>query len=178
VDMDNFAAGFSLCQHLIDYGHRRIAVISGPMRLSTAKDRVDGYCACMKEAGLPIIQDYIFMGCFTQESGMEGARCLMSLPVPPTAIVLTNNSVSMGAMRYFRQNNIDIPEQVSLAAFSNFVNTDLFYAQPSTFYNDSSKIGKTAAELILERIISKERLANRDRTFMSDIIIQSGVKRL
>lgn len=178
VDMDNFAAGYSLCQHLISYGHKDIAIMSGPQRLSTSRERVDGFCASMKDAGLPIKQEYIFNGFFTQQSGVEGARYLMELPTPPTAIVLANNSLSMGALCYFRRNNIRIPDRVSLAAFSNFINTDLYYVQPSIFYNDSAKIGKTTGELIMERISTEDRLENRQRTFLSEIIVKNGVKRL
>lgn len=178
VDMDNFAAGYALCRHLIDYGHKRIAVITGPMRLSAAKERAEGFCACMREAGLPIPPDYVFSGGFTQESGVEGAEHLMFLHYPPTAIVLTNNSLAMGAMRYFKQHGIAVPDQVSLAVFSNFDNEDLFYVQPSTFFNDSVKIGHAAAELVLERISAAERMPNRIKTFLSEITVQNGVRRL
>jgi DNA-binding LacI/PurR family transcriptional regulator len=71
VYCDSLSGAKALTQHLIDLGHRRIALISGPVNTSTATDRVAGYCLALTEAGIPVDPSLIKQGEYRVTSGEE-----------------------------------------------------------------------------------------------------------
>ena len=88
---------------LIQKGHRRIAIITGPLRSRPGKDRLRGYERAMKEFGLPINKEYIRYGDFRMERAYEEAMNLCSMDEPPTAIFASNNMTTYGCLKAFGQ---------------------------------------------------------------------------
>ena len=82
---DSEGGAFELTKFLINLGHNRIAIISGPKIVSTAEDRVKGYVRAMRENGLENFIKYSY-GRFTQESGIEQTQCIFGEQPKPTAI--------------------------------------------------------------------------------------------
>ncbi len=151
VRCDSVSGAYQLVKLLLDLGHTRIAVISGPRGVSTAEDRIDGYRLALADAGLGE-NEQIFYGSFTQVSGYDLAVKVMKQTPPPTALFCANNFISIGVLKAFRDNRIRVPEDVALAGFDDLpVNlvVDPFItvaAQPAY------EIGQRATELLLERL--------------------------
>ena len=179
ADSDNSSGSYSLIKHLIDHGHRRIAILNGQMLVSSARERYDGFCRAMAGIGITVDSSYpyCYEGDFTTAgSGYEGARHLMSLPEPPTAIAAMNNELCVGAMRYCHEHGIRIPEDVSLCSYGKIQNEDLMYVRPSYVVMDPAVIGTRIADLLLERIEHKNRLANREVLFSAELVAGNGVR--
>src|SRR5262249_40338527 len=88
VLVDNLAAGYLATRHLIDLGHRRIAMLPGPRRYRNLVDRLDGYLDALAEAGLSA--DPALMPPppgYEERKGEAQTQALLALPTPPTAIV-------------------------------------------------------------------------------------------
>jgi LacI family transcriptional regulator len=168
VDFDNFGGIFELTSHLISLGHRDIGVVNGPLFLSTFKERYEGFVSAMKTAGIEVSEQYPFQYIgntySSSQDGYEGAKFLMEADVRPTAIVLMNSEIAFGALRYFYEKQIKIPDDVSIVSFGDMFNRDLLYIRPTISYTNLKGIGKKLGELMIERIENND-IVNREIRF-------------
>ena len=82
--------------HLLEAGHTRIAMLSGPREVSTAVDRVAGYRRALTEAGIPVDERMVIYGTFTQPGGYEMTQQVLALTPRPTAYFAANNFIAIG----------------------------------------------------------------------------------
>ena len=83
---DNLAGGYLATRHLIDLGHKRIAVLAGRTQLSTHSGRLEGFRKAMQEAELPVRQEYCLTGGLQAEIGYEFGHSILRLAEPPTGV--------------------------------------------------------------------------------------------
>ncbi|WP_026486122.1 LacI family DNA-binding transcriptional regulator [Caldanaerobius polysaccharolyticus] len=179
IDSNNFEGAYTLTEHLLSSGHRKIAVINGDLSVSTGKERFEGFKKAMLQAGIEVGDDYVYRydGDFTMESGYQGAAELLKLTDPPTAVVVMNNAMALGALKYFRVNKIKVPEDVSIASYGDIDNVELMYVQPSIVTLNARTIGRKAGEMLLERIKDRS-IVNREVIYTPQLIVGNGVRRL
>lgn len=111
--------GHMVTRHLLDLGHRRIAMIGPPGLHQAALERVEGYRAALREAGLPVRDMWITQGEFDVASGLACAGKLLDAEEPPTAIFAANDEMALGAMMAARQRNLSVPGQLSVVGFDD-----------------------------------------------------------
>ena len=83
VGATNWSGGLTATRHLIELGHHRIGMISGPLDLLCSRARMDGYRSAMEAAGLPLDSDLMQWGDFHVDGGFKEAMAMLSLPIPP-----------------------------------------------------------------------------------------------
>jgi LacI family transcriptional regulator len=118
MTMDDEDAARSATQHLIDLGHSRIALISGSDEYALSQWRVDGWRAAMREAGLDQ-QNLLASGDFSYASGARAARALLATDNPPTAIIASNDQMTLACLETARDLELRVPEDLSLISFDN-----------------------------------------------------------
>lgn len=117
VRCDTRVAAEESTRYLLELGHRRIDMISGPQSIVTATERADGYVDAMRAAGLTPRVTY---GRYTVESGFEMALgALSDADDAPTAFITANNFIAMGAAQAARHLGRTVPDDVSIATFDN-----------------------------------------------------------
>lgn len=126
---DNAKGGFALTRHLIGLGHRDIAIMSGPVEVSTASQRLDGYRRALAAHDIPIQPDYIKYGTFKEGSSEQIVKELLAASPRPTAIVAMNNLMCIGALRALRAEGLRVPEDIALVSFD-----DIPKHHPSTHF--------------------------------------------
>lgn len=176
VDFDNVSGVMNLTKHLISLGHKKIAFLSGPTHLSTARERQFGYREAMLKAGINTSDDFPYIysaeDSYSINDGYYGTAKLMNLPVPPTAIIASNSEMAIGAMNYCREHNISIPGDVSLCSFGDLLNHELMYVNLTHTRVDLFSIGNRMATLLIERINnSGNPQPNREIRFDCPIVI-------
>jgi LacI family transcriptional regulator len=152
VGGENENATSYLVGHLAARGHRRIAMISGLVGLTTSDERVRGYRRGLERADLPLERGLLVSGASEEENAREAVHRLFSLPQPPTAIVVANNRMTIGAMRGLRELHREVPRDVALVAFDDFEWADLFHPRLTVMAQDVAAIGAHAVRLLLARI--------------------------
>jgi LacI family transcriptional regulator len=152
VRCDSETGAYQLINLLISLGHTRIAVISGPRKVSTAEDRVAGYRRALAEAGLSKFEQ-VYFGSFTQTCGYEFANHAMAQANPPTALFGANNFISIGAMKALRELRLRVPDDVTLVSFDDLP-VDLFIDEPfmTVVAQPAYAMGQKATELLLKRL--------------------------
>ena len=98
---DNFKGGYEATRHLIDLGHKRIAILAGRTQLSTHFGRFEGFRKAMQGTQIPVLDEYCHTGGSTVEAGVKFGRTLLNLPTPPTAVFCTNNKILLGFMHAY-----------------------------------------------------------------------------
>lgn len=167
VGSNNFDGIQTLTKHLIQCGHRNIGIITSNLQVNTGRERLAGFQAAMQTVGVKADIDYIYRydsRCFNEESGIEGCRHLMSLPQPPTAIVVTNNAMAVGVYKYLHTKGIAVPEDISIVSYGNISNSELFRTEPTYVTLNPVFMGEKAGKLLLSRIEHPE-LSNREVIF-------------
>lgn len=101
-------------RHLIDLGHRRIALINGPEAADSAHRRQDGFLRAMTDADLTVPEEYVTRLGYETDQGEIALARIMALPEPPTAVVVANINAAFGALGRARQLGIRIPQDLSL----------------------------------------------------------------
>ncbi len=158
---DDYRGAQLMTRHLVELGHKRIGVISGPRSNPLAMQaRFRGYIDELKAADLEFDSDLLLYGNFRPESGFEAAAKLMALQAPPTAIFAFNDRMAMGALRWLREQGYKVPEQVSVAGFDNVA--DSLHTDPplTTIHFSATDIGRTAADMLFRLIDSQQLEAN------------------
>ncbi|MEZ5710552.1 MAG: LacI family DNA-binding transcriptional regulator [Blastomonas sp.] len=105
--------------HLVEVGHRRIAIIKGPEGFRSAYERCEGFKAAMKKHGLDLPPEAIGRGNYRFESGLAAAGALLDNPERPTAIFCSNDEMAAGAFHAARQHNLDVPADLSIIGFDD-----------------------------------------------------------
>lgn len=151
---DSEGGAYLITKHLIDLGHQRISMLSGSKGVSTAEDRINGYCRAMKNSELTQFIDYHY-GKFAQQSGFETTKALFSREIRPTALFAGNNLIAVGALSSLREMEIDIPQDVAVVSFDGIPENLTVFPFLTTVDQPSYEIGKKAAELLLSRIMNQ-----------------------
>lgn len=152
VKTANEAGAYSAAHHLIDYGHRKIGMITGPPHLANSRERLRGFQLALKEARISVPATYIQAGNLDRASGLEAALRLLRLSSRPTAIFAANDLMAMGALLAVRELGLHCPDDVSIVGFDNLDVVELLMPPLTTVQQPTYKLGAAAAELLLQRI--------------------------
>ncbi len=166
---DSVGGARLLTQHLIDLGHRHIALINGPHNVSTSEDRLIGYEQVMEENGLKDnIQSYY--GQFSQVSGNNLTRIIFEKEPKPTAIFAANNLIAIGALRALNELGYRIPKDVALVSFDDIPENLTMFPFMTAVSQPSYEMGKSATELLISRIKNGSDDGYRDIVYPVDFI--------
>ncbi len=158
VRCDSEAGAHALTRHLVDLGHRRIAVLTGRRNISTSEDRVAGCRRALEEAGLTLDDALVHYGGFNfgklnQADGHRMAQLVLAADVErPTALFCANNFIAFGAIRALREADLRVPEDMSVVAFDDL--PEEWVADPflTVAAQPAYEIGRRAATLLLDHI--------------------------
>jgi LacI family transcriptional regulator, xylobiose transport system transcriptional regulator len=119
VGSTNWAGGYAAAEHLIQLGHQRIAMISGPEDMLCSVARVDGYRSALERAGIGFDSALLRVGDFHVSAGRERTAELMSLEDPPTAIFAGSDLQAVGVYEYARAHGVHVPDDLSVIGYDD-----------------------------------------------------------
>ena len=152
----------TLVRHLSKLGHRKIAFIRLPLDKSTAGlKRWLGYQEGMHSLGNPLNDDYVFEGILNFESGVRAANHFLNLADPPTAIMANDDLMAAGVINRCYHAGIRVPDDLSIAGFGNMDIAPNLSPALTTVGVSIEKMGRKAAELLLQRLEEPDRPIQR-----------------
>ncbi|MBO0743462.1 MAG: LacI family DNA-binding transcriptional regulator [Candidatus Dormibacteraeota bacterium] len=116
---DNVGGARALAKKLVELGHVRIGVISGPRHLTTTTDRLEGFRAGLSDGGITLPAERLAQGDFGRGGGAEGARELLRRDPDLTAIWAMNDVMAVGALTALAEDGIDVPGRITLCGFDD-----------------------------------------------------------
>ena len=148
VVVDNRSGAAEATAHLLAAGCRRIACITGPRRVSTSTERLDGYRDALVQHGFAIDRTLVRRADFKEEGGYRATRSLFESSSAPDGLFIANNPMAVGALRALRELGRAVPRDVALVAFDDSPWTTLTTPELSVVAQPAYEIGRVAAELL------------------------------
>lgn len=172
VGVNNFDGGYLAARHLIDLGHRSIAMIRG-IKSECARARLGGYHAALLEAGMDRRVDFEPEGSFRYEEGRSAANDLLTLPEAPTAIFAANDLEALGAIDAARNLGLRVPEDVSIVGFDDSLQAVSSSPRLTTVRQPFAEIGATAFRILME-IRSGDEPPTRRLELPTELIVRES----
>ena len=149
VGATNWRGGKAAAQHLLDLGHRRIAMISGPEDVLCCRARQAGFETAMKAAGVPVGPELVVFAPLTREDGCAAARGLLARADRPTAVFASNDLQALGVYQAAREAGLRVPADVSVVGFDDL--PVAAWADPplTTVHQPLTEMAMAATELAL-----------------------------
>ena len=161
VRCDDIQGGYLATQHLLDLGHKKIAIILGPLNEQCTRERLSGYKKALAEAGCPIEDHLIIQGDWTSQSGSEASSELLKSPDRFSAIFAQNDRMAAGAIRTLRDSGYQIPKHYSVIGYDDSRLSTLIDPPLTTIAQPLEEFGKQAASILINTI-------QRDKTQLVD----------
>lgn len=151
VAMDNFDSAFRATMILVESGFERIALVNGPQRISTARDRTEGYLAALAAGGLQRNDRWVWFGEFEFADARRAVDWLLQAPERPDAIFSTSAALTSGVLTALRQHGLRWPEDIAVVGFGDATYAALVEPGVTVVEQPTRSIGETAARILLSR---------------------------
>ncbi|MFD4985543.1 LacI family DNA-binding transcriptional regulator [Streptomyces sp. NPDC058374] len=160
VGSANWNGGLAATRHLIECGHRRIGVITGPEDMLCSRARLDGYRSAMTMAGLKVDPGLILFGDFHVEGGYERAAEMLSRPQPPTAIFAGSDLQALGVLEAARVHGLRVPHDLSVVGYDDV--SIARWASPAltTVHQPLRQMAEEAAQMLM-RLRAQDPVSTR-----------------
>jgi LacI family transcriptional regulator len=149
--------GYMATEYLINLGHRRIGIITGPLALRTSRARLAGYREAMASAGIPVDPALILEGNYLLGDGYQQTFAMLECADPPTAIFAGNDAQAAGVYRALYERDIKIPTMMSVVGFDDVMYASQMAPPLTTIRQPLVEIGRMATNMLL-RLIDNEAL--------------------
>ena len=147
---DEYAIGLAV-DHLAELGHRKIAAIAGLSSMETGRRRQRGFAAALQRAGLTPRPDYVVEGPYSIDGGQRAFVQILELPDRPTALVVSEFVMGIGALGAARSAGVAIPGDLSMAVFNNLEIAAYLTPTLTTVGLQLSALGAEGLELLVSR---------------------------
>lgn len=155
VKIDNRMAAYRAANHLIEMGHKKIAIIASKAEY-TGLERCKGFREAMDQAGLAVPEEYCKLGVHTIEFGHESMQQLLELTDRPTAVFMTNFETSLGAVMAVNESKLDCPDDISMMGFDDLIISHVVKPKLCMVVQPMKEMCEKAVELVLSHINSAE----------------------
>ncbi|APY90239.1 LacI family transcriptional regulator [Streptomyces alfalfae] len=160
VGSANWNGGLAATRHLIECGHRRIGIITGPEDMLCSRARLDGYRSAMSMAGLEVDPGLVLFGDFHVEGGYDRAADMLSLPRPPTAIFAGSDLQALGVLEAARVHGLRVPHDLSVVGYDDV--SIARWASPAltTVHQPLRRMAEEATQMLM-RLRAREPVSTR-----------------
>ncbi len=167
VTVDDYKGGYLATSHLLDLGHKDIAIISENVRSN--EPRLAAYKDSMREAGIDVKPEYIMKTEATIQKGYECAKKLLLLDEKPTAIFACNDLLAAGVIQAAKELELDLPRELSVVGFDNTVLSTTTAPMLTTISQPIKQMGAKVVDLLRQEM--EESKGHKERLLMAPELI-------
>lgn len=150
VTSDNRVGISQAVAHLAELGHRRIGLVSGPVETSTGRERLAAFCTAIADMGLESDPDLVHRGDFQAVGGVQGARALLDLAQPPTAIIAADSLMTFGVLDVLQERRIAVGADLSVVGYDDVAPYRWLSPQLTVIAHDPARMGVTAIDMLVD----------------------------
>ncbi|MFM9106741.1 MAG: LacI family DNA-binding transcriptional regulator [Chloroflexota bacterium] len=174
VQIDNAAAAETIVTWLLRRGHARIGMIAGEEGTFPREGRVRGYTRALANHHIPLDPILLRTAEFSVAGGYDAAGDLLRLDPRPTALFAANDLMAMGAMMRLREAGVRVPEDIAVAGYDDIPAARLVHPPLTTIAQHPERIGRRAAEMIVERLGGTAPPGARRDVLPFDLVIRES----
>lgn len=157
---DDIHGGALAVEHILNFGHRRIGLITGPEHSQSSSNRLQAYRETIESRGIVFEPDLVAHGDGRTDGGFTGAEALISISQPPTAIFCYNDLTAIGAIRAVKKHGLRVPQAVSIVGFDDIPFAEFIDPPLTTVRQHRYTMGRLATEMILDLLNGRSPEAN------------------
>jgi len=150
VEIEELIGSYTITQHLLKLGHKRIACFTGPSASPWAQERLEGYRRALREAGLDVDDRLIFQAGSTIEDGTKAAKQMLAESCNATAVQAVNDLVAVGCAETLLAQGLLVPEDISVAGFGNVMVAEHFRVPMTTIRQPKFRLGVAAVDAMMQ----------------------------
>lgn len=173
IFIDNQKGAFDGVDTLINAGHKKIAVITGPLEYETAQLRLEGYKQAHKMNGLDVDEKYIYEGDYLLDSGYHLTKKIINNK-DITAIFICNNMMTLGSINALNEMGIKIGQDISLLGFDDLEFFTYLGMNISVVSRPTSDMGRMAFEVLSKKLIDDEPCTTQNIVLKPSIITRGS----
>lgn len=161
VAIDDRQGAVDAVNHLLELGHRNIAVITGDVDSASTRSRLAGFRDAMGAAGVEIDDRWVIYGGYTADSGEYAAQELLMRKERPSAVFCFSDEIALGCMHALQHAGFVVPGDISVVGFDDIPFARYFVPSLTTVAQPAEAIGRSCATLLLDIIDGKRPKTNR-----------------
>ncbi|MFB4280262.1 MULTISPECIES: LacI family DNA-binding transcriptional regulator [unclassified Nonomuraea] len=173
VGAGNWNGGLMATRHLLELGHRRIAIITGPDSALSSRARLDGYRTALDMAGVPADPELVGRGDFLIEGGLAEAHRLLRLRDRPTAIFATNDGQAIGVYHAAHQLGLRIPDDLSVIGFDDMPSVRWAIPPLTTIRQPLAEMAAAATSMLL-KLAHGEQLPQSRVELATELVVRES----
>jgi len=174
ISIANQAGAAAVVSHLVTLGHRRVATIAGPRRNADARQRLEGYRAALRAAGVEIAAGYEIPGEFTEPSGYAAVASLLALEPRPTAVFAANDYMAIGVLGALSDAGVRVPEDIAVVGFDDMAMARYLNPPLTTVHVDAYRLGERAVEILLDGPRSRTGRRAQHEVLPTELAVRSS----
>lgn len=172
VSIDNREAAFTMTQHILALGHRRIGFIEGDTNQTASTARLEGYRAALETKGIAFDDQLVARGLFTYRSGLDAAEELLDRADPPTAIFASNDDMAAATVAVAHRRGLDVPSDISVCGFDDTLLATAIWPELTTIHQPIADMARAATEMLVAAIRRKEPVKGVDHRLLDFTLIR------
>jgi LacI family transcriptional regulator len=149
ISIDDYGAARELTQHLLELGHRRIGFILGRLGHGATEQRYQGFLDAMRDAGVEVDHELVQSGNFEFSDGVQCAERLLRAPLPPTAVVASNDDTAAAVVAVAARLGIELPAQLSVTGFDDAPVATMIWPALTTVRQPLGAMARLAVDMII-----------------------------
>lgn len=175
VSLDDEKVAFEAVQHLLALGHKKIAMITGPLEEDCSRDRAAGYRRALREAGIPVDEDMILEGDWAATSGQVAMQTLTRRGLKPSAVFAQNDRMALGVLRVAREMNLSVPDDLAVIGVDDMPLSSYFDPPLTTMRQDMPRIGQEATRILLD-LIQKNEVQHCTIRLPAELVVRKSTR--
>jgi DNA-binding LacI/PurR family transcriptional regulator len=178
---DNYNTAYLLTKHLIDNGHRKIAIINASLAISVGMERFEGFKAALQYSNITLDQRYVLNGSFQREDSYTAVKKMIAANQndPPTAIFCCNNIITVGTVLALKESGLKIPDDISVVSFGTMDLLEFVEPKLTIATQSAAAIGYKTGKIIMDRINHRNQYGGyKEYIVVPEIKIRDSVKPL
>ncbi|TDG00571.1 LacI family DNA-binding transcriptional regulator [Paenibacillus piri] len=177
VMVDDYLGGYQAGSHLVELGHRRIAILAEDMEHVSNRERIRGCVQAMQDAGIANDEALTRVGGFSLDTGRAAATGLLTGPEPPTALFACNDLLAIAGIQAAREQGLQVPADLSVVGFDNTILATMIDPSLTTVAQPTQEIGRQAVDLLVQEIRG-EKTGKQRAVLLPELIVRQSTAAL
>jgi len=177
VALNDFAVAYQATQHIINLGHQRIAMITGPMVEDCCQDRRDGYLKALQDANISPCSALQVESNWSPQSGYDSFMSLLAKGEHPTAVFAHNDHIAVGVIKAAKEAGVSVPEQLSVIGVDDIPLASFISPPLTTLRQDFAAMGQEAVKLLMQAI-REPNAPKQNHVLPADLILRESTAQM
>jgi LacI family transcriptional regulator len=173
INVNNIEGGYKAGRHLLELGHRNIAMITGPLNNMATTERTNGFCKALEEAGVQLNPELVALGNWSYASGYPALRELLARNGGFSALFVHNDRMAIAAIEALREAGYRVPEDVSVIGYDDLPEAAFSNPPLTTIRQSAQDMGRTATRVLID-VIEKPDVEHPSITLSTELVVRQS----